>query len=220
MIIADGPFAGLIQNGYGMIEADPAWSWTSYAGKSSAPHRTEAAPYEVMSLDELKALPVADLAAKDCLLNMWVIGSHLDQAIELGRHWGFTYKSDGLVWVKTGKNDPAVRPIGMGKWVRKQVEYSLLFSRGKPSRNSGGVRQLIETDVIYAARREHSRKPDERYGRIESLVDGPYVELFSRTTSPGWHVWGAQTDLFETDPFAELSAAGVPHSDPFEALFA
>ena len=63
-----------------------------------------------------------------------------------------------------GKHDPNVRPIGMGKWVRKQVEYSLLFSRGKPSRLEAGVRQLMETgdNVIYAPKREHSRKPDER----------------------------------------------------------
>lgn len=213
MIIADGPFAGLKQNGYGCIEADPAWAWTSYAGKASAPHRTADAPYDVMSLDDMKALPVADLAAKNCLLHMWVIGSHLDQAIELGRSWGFTFKSDGLVWVKVGKHDTAVRPISMGKWVRKQVEYGLLFSRGKPSRRDAGVRQLIETDeqVIYAPKREHSRKPDERYERLERLVEGPFVELFSRTTRPGWDVWGAQSGLF-SDRLAQ-------RGDTFDELF-
>lgn len=199
-IIQSGPFAGLQQNGYGVIEADPAWSWVSYAGKGSAPHRTADEPYPVMTLDEMKALPVADLAAKDCLLNMWVIGSHLDQAIELGRHWGFTYKSDGFVWVKTGKHDPAVRPISMGKWVRKQVEYSLLFSRGKPSRTDAGVRQLIETDqVIYAPKREHSRKPDERYVRLERLCGGPYVELFGRTDRLGWDAWGNEAGRWSLD---------------------
>lgn len=185
--------------GYGCILADPAWSWVSYAGKGSAPHRTDEDPYEVMSLDEMKALPVADLAADDCVLIMWVIGSHLDQAIELGRHWGFTYKSDAFVWVKTGKNDPAVRPISMGKWVRKQVEYSLLFSRGKPSRLDAGVRQLIETgdNVIYAPKRRHSEKPDEQYERIERLCGGPYVELFSRKSREGWDAWGNEAGKFD-----------------------
>jgi N6-adenosine-specific RNA methylase IME4 len=160
-----------------------------------------------MSLDEMKALPVADLAAKDCLLHMWVIGSHLDQAIELGRHWGFTFKSDGLVWVKTGKHDPAVRPISMGKWVRKQVEYGLLFSRGKPSRTDAGVRQLIETEdenVIYAPKREHSRKPDERYERLERLAAGPYLEMFARQSRPGWASWGNEATRF--DDAAAISA--------------
>lgn len=193
-IIQTGMFAGLRRNAYGLIESDPAWGWMSFAGKASAPHRTAEAPYPVMTLDEMKAMPVADLAAKDCVLNMWTIGSHLDQAIELGRHWGFVFKSDGLVWVKTGKNDLAVRPIGMGKWVRKQVEYSLIFTRGKPRRTDAGVRQLIETDefdpVIYAPRREHSRKPDERYARLERLAAGPRVELFGRTDLAGWDSWG------------------------------
>lgn len=218
MIIDDGVFAGLDRHGYGLIEADPAWGWMSFAGKASAPHRTAEAPYPVMSLDEMKAMPVADLAARDCVLNMWVIGSHLDQALELGRHWGFTFKSDGFVWVKTGKNDPAVRPIGMGKWVRKQVEYSLLFSRGRPSRGDAAVRQLIETgdNVIYAPRREHSRKPDERYERIERLVEGPYVELFARTSRPGWAVWGNETNRFRSS--IDIAALLGAELDPLSVL--
>lgn len=191
-------FAHLKKNGYGLILADPAWGWVSFSGKASAPHRTADEPYKVMTIEELRALPVADLAAKDCVLIMWVIGSHLDQAIELGRAWGFEFKSDGFVWVKTGKNDPAVRPIGMGKWVRKQTEYTLIFSRGKPSRLDAGVRQLFETDehVIYAPRREHSRKPDEQYSRCERLATGPYVELFARQRRPGWDAWGDQVEKF------------------------
>lgn len=203
MTLLTGQFVGLEAGGYGFIEADPAWGWVSFAGKASAPHRTQEAPYPVMTLDEMKALPVGDLAAKDCLLNMWVIGSHLDQAIELGRHWGFTFKTDGFVWVKTGKNDPAVRPISMGKWVRKQVEYSLIFSKGRPSRLDAGVRQLFETgddQVIYAPKREHSRKPDERYERIERLCKGPYLELFSRTSRPGWDTWGNESGRFKSNP--------------------
>ena len=216
------PFSGLRQNSYGMIEADPAWSWVSYAGKGSAPHRTPDEPYPVMSLDEMKALPVADLAAKDCLLNMWVIGSHLDQAIELGRHWGFTFKTDGFVWVKTGKYDFEKRPISMGKWVRKQVEYSLLFSRGKPSRADAAVRQLIETgdNVIYAPKREHSRKPDERYERIERLVAGPYLELFSRQQRAGWDAWGNEVGKFPLTNVRSPRTNGTEgeHFDDFDSL--
>lgn len=198
----EGPFSGLHRNGYGLILADPAWSWVSFSGKGSAPHRSADEPYAVMTSEELRALPVADLAAKDCVLIMWVIGSHLDQAIQLGRDWGFTFKSDGFVWVKTGKHDPKVRPISMGKWVRKQTEYSLIFSRGKPSRLDAGVRQLFETDehVIYAPRREHSRKPDDQYERCERLAAGPYVELFARQRHPGWDAWGDQVGKFDLTP--------------------
>ncbi|MBH0113245.1 DNA methyltransferase [Novosphingobium sp. YJ-S2-02] len=216
-------FSALKTGHYGVIEADPAWGWVSFSGKAAAPHRTAQAPYPVMTLDEMKAMPVADLAARDCLLNMWVIGSHLDQAIELGRHWGFTFKSDGFVWVKTGKHDPAKRPITMGKWVRKQVEYSLLFSRGKPSRTDAGVRQLIETgdNVIYEPRREHSRKPDSRYERLERLCAGPYLELFARTRRPGWDAWGNETDRFTpSEEFDSLLSgdAGRGEANDFDAL--
>lgn len=203
------------QKRYGTILMDPPWGWTSFAGKASAPHRTEEEPYPVMTLDEMKALPVADIAAKDCLLMMWVIGSHIDQSIELARHWGFEFKSDGLIWVKVGKNDPAVRPIGMGKWVRKQVEYSFIFTRGKPKRRDAGVRQLIEKDdVIYAPRREHSRKPDEQYERIERLVDGPYLEMFSRKSRPGWDSWGLETGKFDLPMLS-----GAASDNTFDDIF-
>lgn len=198
-LLTSGPFDGLPMNHFGLLELDPPWAWKAYSGKESAPHRTEEAPYPVMTLDEMKQLPVPDLAAKDCLMHMWVIGSHIDQALELGRYYGFTFKSDGLVWVKTGKHDPGVRPIGMGKWVRKQVEYGFIFTRGKPARLDAGVRQLIETGdrVIYAPKREHSRKPDERYERLERLVEGPYLELFGRQHRANWSTWGNQSTKFD-----------------------
>jgi N6-adenosine-specific RNA methylase IME4 len=79
----------------------------------------------------------------------------------------------------------------MGYWSRKQTEICLLFTRGSPRRLGKGVRQLI-----VAPRREHSRKPDERYERIEALVNGPYLELFARTSRPGWSAWGNETDKF------------------------
>lgn len=206
--LPEGPF--------GCINADPAWQWTNYSGKGAAPHRTKDEPYPTMTLDEMKNIPVPDIAAKDCLLNMWVIGSHIDQAIALGRHWGFEFKSDGFIWVKTGKHDPDVRPITMGKWVRKQVEYSFLFTRGKPKRLDAGVRQLLETgdQVIYAPRREHSRKPDEVFDRLERLVAGPYLEMFARKSRPGWDVWGNETTKFD-NTFLHAD----PLSENFESLF-
>lgn len=218
-LIPSGPFAGLLQNGYEMILADPAWAWVNFSGVGSAPHRTKDEPYRVMSIEELRALPVADLAAKNCILIMWVIGSHIDQAIELGRHYGFTFKSDGFVWVKVGKNDPTVRPISMGKWVRKQTEYTLLFTKGKPARLDAGVRQLFETDehVIYAPRREHSRKPDEQYSRCERLAAGPRVELFSRTRREGWDCWGNEAGRF-SDPIDPLLRMLDTPADEFADL--
>jgi N6-adenosine-specific RNA methylase IME4 len=136
-----------------------------------------------MSLDDIKALPVADVAAPNSLLFMWTV-SHLQQpAFEVAAAWGFKPVSIAFVWDK-GR-------MGMGYWTRQEVEICHLFKRGKPRRLGKGVRS-----VIRAPRREHSRKPDEQYGRIERLVGGPYLELFARQAWPGWSAWGNQVGKY------------------------
>ena len=185
--------------GFAVIEADPPWSFATYDGESSVP--TQAAdPYRTMSLDALKALPVADVTAPDCLLHLWTFGCFLEQALALGAAWGFTYKTDGFMWVKQWGDaaqiemfdHPPRTKIGMGYWNRKEVEYGLIFTRGSPSRISGGVRQ-----VIFAQAREHSRKPDERYERLEALAPGPYLELFGRRSRRGWTIFGDEATKFD-----------------------
>ena len=98
--------------------------------------------------------------------------------------WNFVYKTVAFTWAKTTK-DGAGFPIGCGYWTRANPEQCLLATRGRPQRLSRAVRQLILTP-----RREHSRKPDEVYDRIEALVPGPYLELFARAPREGWHSWG------------------------------
>ena len=142
-----------------------------------------------MNLDDIKAMPVADLAAKDCVLFLWAIDPMLPQALEVGAAWGFTFKTIGFYWGKTGVNGNFT--MGTGHWTRANPEQCLLFTRGKPKRVSAAVRKLI-----VAPRREHSRKPDECISSIEQLVNGPYLELFSRQARPGWDSWGNQTDKF------------------------
>ena len=200
-VIAEGPLAGLRRLHYGVVYADPPWAYKTFSDSElgTVPHRTEEAPYKPMSQDELKAMPVGEIAAKDCVLHMWTISSHLDQALDLGRHWGFVFKSLGLVWVKTQKSDPEAPKMGMGKWFRQEAEVCLLFTRGKPSRLSAGVRQTILEPA-----REHSRKPDEAISRIEALSAGPYIELFSRQSRPGWDAMGDQKGKFDSlDPIEE-----------------
>jgi len=191
------------QGGFGVIETDPPWAFKSRDNKYLTPHRTVEDHYQTMKSHELAVFPVAELAAKDCVLFMWVTSSHLAQGIALASDWGFEYKSIAFIWIKickvelTGYQSFVLRPLlnlgfavlktlmGMGFWTRQEGEICLLFTRGKPARCDKGVRQ-----VIFAERREHSRKPDERYGRIERLCNGPYVELFARNTRAGWSSWG------------------------------
>ncbi len=168
---------------YGAILCDPPWNFRTYNKKTAVPGRTGVDPYPTMSVKDMRALDLSAYAAKNCALFMWIVGSHVDVGVELGKAWGFEYKTDVFVWNK-GR-------IGMGYWSRKETETCYLFTRGKPPRKSKGVRQLIP-----APRREHSRKPDEQYARIEALVDGPYLELFARQQRAGWDSWGNETNKY------------------------
>lgn len=167
---------------YGAILADPPWSFRTYGKMDVAPARGQQ-PYEVMSIDDIKSLPVEDCASKDCLLFMWTV-SHLQlEAFKVADAWGFKPVSIAFVWDK-GR-------MGMGYWTRQETEVCHLFKRGKPKRKGKGVRSLIRSP-----RREHSRKPDEQYERIESLVDGPYLELFARQSWSGWDSWGNEVGKY------------------------
>ena len=193
-MITEGPLAGLPTQHYGLIEADPPWSFKTYSNseQGTVPHRSMEEPYRAMTHEQLVELPVGEIAAKDCVLHMWTISSHVDQAIELGRTWDFTYKSLGLNWVKTQKHNPEVPKMGMGKWLRQDAEIALLFTRGNPKRVSAGVRQTILEPA-----REHSRKPDCRFERLEALAAGPYLEMFSRSSREGWDAMGDEVGKFD-----------------------
>lgn len=207
-MLARGPFAGLPEQHFRTILADPPWAFRTFSGENMTPHRCAEDHYRTMELAEMKELPLGDVAHKDCALFMWTVGSHLVESIELARYWGFEFKTDAFYWVKqrlvgadqidifTG-DIPEPR-MGFGYWTRKQVEPCWLFTRGSPKRISKGVRQ-----VIIEPRREHSRKPEAQYARIEALVGGPYLELFARTSRPGWSVWGNETDKFDQMEAAE-----------------
>jgi N6-adenosine-specific RNA methylase IME4 len=177
---------------YACVLADPPWSFKSWSGKTGTPHRTANDHYTTVASTALADLLIADVVAKDCALFMWTVDSHVDQAIDLARAWGFRFKTIAFVWAKTNAN--GTFRIGMGYWSRKQTETCLMFTRGTPKRQDKGVRQLI-----VAPRREHSRKPDEQYERIERLVAGPYLELFARQSRPGWDSWGNETTKFDQE---------------------
>jgi N6-adenosine-specific RNA methylase IME4 len=144
-----------------------------------------------MSLEDIKALPVADMAAPDACLFLWITDPMLQQGLDCIATWGFTYKTVAFTWTKPTK-DGTGWAMGCGYWTRANPEQCLLATRGKPKRLSRSVRQLV-----VEPRREHSRKPDCVRERIESLVGGAYLELFARDTRPGWSSWGDQTGLFD-----------------------
>lgn len=156
--------------------------------------RTAESFYPTMSPRELHALrPCIDgWAARDCALFLWATPPALPEALQLVSAWGFSYKTFGFTWIKTTKNGGLF--FGMGHYTRSNAEVCFLATRGKPKVQARDVPQ-----VIMAPRREHSRKPDEQYERIERLYGGPYLELFARQRREGWDVWGDEAPAVERD---------------------
>jgi N6-adenosine-specific RNA methylase IME4 len=198
------PFADLPRGHFKAIYADPPWRWESwgkYRGqrKCLAPMGDRSADrhYDTAETSDIAALPVADLAADDCVLFMWATWPMIDHALHLIEAWGFEYKTCAFCWTKADARqiqmfDESMKAdMLLGYWTRANSEPCLLATRGKPKRLNADVRQ-----AIIEPRREHSRKPDCVPSRIERLVEGPYLELFARTQRPGWTVWGNQTDKF------------------------
>ena len=178
-----------INKQYGVIYADPPWSFKTYSDKGK--DRSPEQHYNVLSLTDISLLPVSNIAKPDAVLLMWVIDPLLDKAFEVINAWGFKYKTVAFTWAKTNKTKPGSF-TGLGYWTRGNPEMCLLATKGKPKRLSKSVPQLVVEQ-----RREHSRKPDIMYSHIENLLEGPYIELFARTKRPGWDAWGNQVDKFK-----------------------
>lgn len=173
---------------YNIILADPPWSFTVW-GKTKRSPRSDERHYRTMQLSDICALPVADLAAKDCTLFMWATWPNMAEALEVIRAWGFTYKTAGFVWVKQLRSGFGLH-MGLGYYTRANTEPCLLATRGNPKRINAAVRQ-----TVIAPLREHSRKPDEVHHKIVDLMgDLPRVELFARRPFPGWDVWGNEVE--------------------------
>lgn len=173
---------------YGTILIDPPWNFKTYSkkgqGKSPSQH------YGVMNLEDICAYPVADYAAADCTLFMWATWPTIFDAKTVLEAWGFEYS--GLAWEWIKYNDETEKfAFGGGYGTRKNVEPCLLARRGRPKRIDARCR-----DFIMDRRREHSRKPDVQYERIERLFKGPYLEIFARQQWPGWDAVGDQVDRF------------------------
>lgn len=172
---------------YGTIVVDPPWSFTFSTRKTESGnngwHGSTDRHYATMKLTDLKALPVTDLAADDCVLWLWSVNALLDDATELMRHWGFDYKNC-LTWAKT--NQAGTKPaFGMGYWLRGASEHLLIGVRGKPKPLKRNVPTWFSAPL-----QRHSQKPDEAYQIIRSLSPGPHIDLFARGSRNGWDVWG------------------------------
>jgi len=174
---------------FGTILADPPWQFVNKTGKIAPEHR-RLSRYDTMSLKEILALPVADLAANPAHLYLWCPNALLPDGLSVMKAWGFYYKAN-IVWHKVRK-DGGPDGRGVGFYFRNVTELILFGVRGKNARTlSPGRRQV---NFMATRKREHSRKPDEQYRIIEACSQGPYLELFARGTRKGWVTLGDQAD--------------------------
>ena len=178
---------------YNIIYADPPWH---YGSKSAVNNTTGSAikplsdHYSTMSLQELKNMPIKNMTKDHAACFMWVTDSHIDEALEVLRSWGFAYKTIAFNWVKTTSKGNYCKNVA--PWTMKSSEICLLGIKGRMTKYKQA--NNIESLVI-AQRTQHSQKPNEVRKRIENLFgDLPRIELFARETAEGWDSWGNEVD--------------------------
>jgi N6-adenosine-specific RNA methylase IME4 len=186
------------QGGFRTILADPPWRFTNRTGKVAPEHR-RLDRYSTMALEAIKSIPVADCAAPNAHLYLWVPNALLPDGIAVLESWGFRYVSN-IVWAKRRK-DGGPDGRGVGFYFRNVTELLLFGVRGSMRTLSPARSQV---NMIETRKREHSRKPDEQYDLIEACSPGPHLELFARRPRDGWSAWGD-----EAAP--DVEPRGKPH---------
>ena len=167
---------------YDIIYMDPPWKYNDrmLSGSKAEDH------YPTMTSAELKELPIFTMMNNNSLLYMWTTNPYMEESIQIASHWGLTFKTVAFVWDKQ-------RPT-TGHYTMGSCEFVLVFKKGKipQPRGARNVRQFLSEK-----RREHSRKPDEIRSRIEQMhPTQTKLEMFARTSTEGWDVWGNETDKF------------------------
>lgn len=186
-------------NKFVTIYADPPWQFGHRTGKVS-PENKKNTRYSTMTLDDIKALPISDIAAEEAHLYMWIPNALLTDGLDVLKTWGFTYKTN-IIWEKVRK-DGMPDGSGVGFYFRNVTEILLFGVKTKKKNDTFRTLKAgrSQINLIRAIRREHSRKPDEFISLIESCSPGPYIELFARGDRPNWAMWGNQaTDEYEPD---------------------
>lgn len=183
---------------YRTIVADPPWpmKWSG-GGTTRVNGRGERhvnhtprreLPYPTMSIEDICALPVHNLAEPDAHLYVWIPDEFLirgdgDRVVHA---WGFT-PGRLIIWRKPG--------FGFGRFPRPQHEAVIVCRRGALPFAVADVGSVQTWKLPYAkvrgsAGREHSRKPDGFLDLVERASPGPYLELFARRQRLGWDTWG------------------------------
>lgn len=159
---------------YRTIVADPPWDVQQKGARGAAGH------YNLMNLDQIKAMPVSDICEENAHCWLWVTNATLEHGFDVLRAWGFTPRSV-FTWIKPR--------MGLGVYLRNASEHVLLGTKGKAP-----ILFNAQMSWGFFPLQEHSRKPEEFHKIVERCSPGPFLELFARRRQPGWDVWGNQID--------------------------
>ena len=163
---------------YSVIYADPPWQYEHVETESRAIENQ----YPTMTLDAICALPIAEIAAENCVLFLWATSPKLAETVQVIDRWGFVYRTCA-VWDK--------QQIGMGYYFRQQHELLLVATRGDIPAPAVEAR---ESSVYRETRGPHSAKPEHYAALIECMYPGlQCIELFNRGGRAGWDTWGNQS---------------------------
>jgi site-specific DNA-methyltransferase (adenine-specific) len=176
-------------NKYNIIYADPPWKYNSRNNINTRFGGGVFNKYSLMTMEEIKSLPISNLAEENCVLFLWCTFPYLDEQIKLFDYWGFRYRTLGFSWIKT--NSKNGKPFfGVGYYAKSNCEICLMGMKGQLKPISNKV-----SSVIISPRREHSKKPDEVRNKIVELFgDLPRIELFAREKVEGWASWGNEIE--------------------------
>jgi len=170
-----------------VIYADPPWSFADQGTRASPAYSGEQrkrSHYEIMTIDEIAAMPITDLALDDSVLFLWRVAAMQEEALRVCREWGFVPTAE-VVWNKI--TELGTPKIGFGHYVRNAHEVCLIGVRGSMAKRK---KVANEPSWFRASPTEHSAKPEAMRRKIERLYDGPYLELFARVRRSGWVSWG------------------------------
>ena len=166
-----------IDGKYQTIVIDPPWDW---GDEGDINQLGRAKPeYSTMSFDELKDFPVAEKAAENCHIYLWITNRSLPKGFELLNEWGFRYITT-ITWCKPS--------FGMGNYFRGSTEHILFGVKGSLEL----LRKNAGTWFEAPRGSKHSEKPKEFYSLVESCSPGPWLEIFAREKRSGWVTWGGE----------------------------
>lgn len=164
---------------YRTIVADPPWRYVDGTGASysSKGRRDCDLPYAAMDVSEIAALPIDALAEAQATLFLWTTNRYLRAAFDIVAGWNFPHVAT-LAWCKQ-------RGLGSGGVFYSNLEFILYCRRpGVPAP------ARIHSRWFDWPRNRHSAKPEAFIDMVESISDGPYLELFARRNRLGWDTYG------------------------------